>query len=133
MLEQRRAFEWEGLLMTSRAGVIHCALCCSVLLAVPHPAAAQERVPDYNVKPECQFTQSIIPSPESEKQCLREEQAARVKLEQNWSSYPSGDRAECVGESSTGGSPSYVDLLTCLEMTADARAMQRKARATKGQ
>ena len=74
--------------MSSRAGVIHCALCCSVLLAVPHPAAAQERVPDYNVKPECQFTQSVIPSPESEKQCLREEQAARVKLEQNWASYP---------------------------------------------
>jgi hypothetical protein len=119
--------------MSSRAGVIYCALCCSVLLAVPHPAAAQESVPDYNVKPECQFTQSVIPSPESEQQCLREEQAARVKLEQNWASYPSGDRAECVGESSTGGSPSYVDLLTCLEMTADARALQRKARATKGQ
>jgi hypothetical protein len=119
--------------MTSRAGVFHCALWCSVLLAVPHAAAAQDRVPDYNVKPECQFTQSVIPSPESEKQCLREEQAARVKLEQNWASYPSGDRAECVGESSTGGSPSYVDLLTCLEMTADARALQRKARATKGQ
>jgi hypothetical protein len=120
--------------MTSRARVFHCALWCGVVLLAPaQSVAAQDSVPNYNVKPECQFTQSIIPSPESEKQCLREEQAARVKLEQNWSSYPSGDRTECVGESSTGGSPSYVDLLTCLEMTADARALQRKARATKGQ
>jgi hypothetical protein len=118
--------------MTSRNGVIHCALWCGLLFATAQGAAAQDSVPNYNVKPECVFTQSIIPSPESEKQCLREEQAARVKLEQNWSSYPSGDRTECVGESSTGGSPSYVDLLTCLEMTADARALQRKARATKG-
>lgn len=119
--------------MTSSSRVMHGVIWCGLLLAAALSAAAQDSVPNYNVKPECQFNQSLIPSPESGKQCLREEQAARVKLEQNWSSYPSGDRAECVGESSTGASPSYVDLLTCLEMTADARALQRKARATKGQ
>ena len=118
--------------MISRARAIRCTLWCGVLLAA-HSAVAQDSVPNYNVKPECQFNQSLIPSPESGKECLREEQAARVKLEQNWSSYPSGDKAECIGESSTGGSPSYVDLLTCLEMTADARALQRRTRATKGQ
>lgn len=118
--------------MISRGRSIRCTLGASMLLAA-HSAAAQDSVPNYNVKPECQFNQSLIPSPESGKECLREEQAARVKLEKNWSTYPSGDKAECVGESSTGGSPSYVDLLTCLEMTADARALQRRARATKGQ
>src|SRR5437879_4987440 len=95
----KRARVGRGLLMTGRAGAVRCTLWCGLLLAAAHSAAAQDSVPNYDVKPECQFSQSLIPSPESGKQCLREEQAARVKLEQNWSSYPSGDRAECVGES----------------------------------
>jgi len=110
---------------------IHLAIVGALPLAWPCAAGAQDAVPVYNVKPECQFTQSAVPSPENEKTCLREEQAARAKLEQKWASYPSADRQECVSESSTGGSPSYVDLLTCLEMTADARAMQRKNKAAK--
>ena len=110
---------------------IHLALGGALLLALSHGVGAQDSVPVYNVEPECQFTQSAVPSPENEKTCMREEQAARVKLEQKWASYPSADRQECVSESSTGGSPSYVDLLTCLEMTADARAMQRKNKAAK--
>jgi hypothetical protein len=110
---------------------IHRAIRSALLLALPHVAGAQDAVPIYNVKPECQFTQSAIPAPENQKTCLQEEQAARDKLEQKWASYPSADRQECVSESSTGGSPSYVDLLTCLEMTADARSLQRKAKAAK--
>jgi hypothetical protein len=101
----------------------------ALLLAAAQPARADDGVPNYNVKPECSFTQSVIPAPENQKECMKEEQAARTKLQQNWTKYPSADRAECAAESSTGGSPSYVDLLTCLEMTADARALQRKARS----
>jgi hypothetical protein len=86
---------------------IHLAIGGALLLALAHGVGAQDSVPVYNVKPECQFTQSAVPSQESEKTCLREEQAARAKLEQKWASYPSADRQECVSESSTGGSPSY--------------------------
>jgi hypothetical protein len=104
-------------------------LWCAVLLAVPQAASAAEGVPVYNVRPECNFTQSVIPSPESEKTCLREEQDARTKLEKNWASYADDDRSECIGESSSAGSPSYVDLLTCLEMNRDVRALERKEKA----
>jgi hypothetical protein len=117
--------------MMSARRAIRLAIGCALLLAWPHAGSAQDSVPVYDVKPECQFTQSAVPSPESEKTCLQEEQAARARLEQKWASYPSADRQQCVRESSTGGSPSYVDLLTCLEMTADARALQRKAKAAK--
>ena len=116
--------------MGSGARTIRSAMWSALLLAAAAQAArADDGVPNYNVKPECSFTQSAIPAPENETQCLKEERAARVKLQQNWANYPSADRTECVGESSTGGSPSYVDLLTCLEMTADARALQRKAKS----
>jgi hypothetical protein len=116
--------------MISRARLLWPPMWSALLLAAAAQAArADDGVPNYNVKPECSFTQSVIPAPENETQCLKEERAARAKLQQNWANYPSADRSECVGESSTGGSPSYVDLLTCLEMTADARAMQRKAKS----
>jgi len=115
--------------MIIRTAMTRHFLLCAVLLAVPQAASAGEGVPVYNVRPECNFTQSVIPSPESEKTCLREEQDARTKLEKNWASYADDDRSECVGESSSAGSPSYVDLLTCLEMSRDARALERKEKA----
>ena len=115
--------------MIDRTAMTRHILWCFVLLAVPQAASAGEGVPVYNVRPECKFSQSIIPSPESEKTCLREEQDARTKLEKNWANYADDDRAECIGESSSAGSPSYVDLLTCLEMTKDARALERNEKA----
>jgi len=116
--------------MSSGARAIRSAMWSALLLAATAQAArAQDGVPNYNVKPECTFTQSAILAPENQTECMKEEHAARAKLQQNWTKYPSADRSECAAESSTGGSPSYVDLLTCLEMTADARALQRKARS----
>ena len=46
-------------------------------------------------------------------------------LEANWSGYPAADRTVC-GRTSSMGSGSYVELLTCLEMDADARRMKFK-------
>ncbi|MBV8568594.1 MAG: hypothetical protein JO273_24395 [Methylobacteriaceae bacterium] len=47
--------------------------------------------------------------------CLRDEQTARQQLQQKWNSIPLAARTGCTDEA-TGISPSYVELLTCLEM-----------------
>ena len=46
--------------------------------------------------------------------CIREETAARDKLQQTWSQFPAKARTDCIIPS--GVSESYVELLTCLQM-----------------
>ena len=49
--------------------------------------------------------------------CTRDETEAKNQLAKRWSSYGASEKKECVGESTTGGEKSYVELLTCLEMS----------------
>ena len=46
--------------------------------------------------------------------------AARARLEQDWSRYAAKHRASCVRLSTLDGNPSYVEVLTCLEIAAEA-------------
>jgi hypothetical protein len=86
------------------------------------PALAAPGVPILNVKPTCQAGESaaIGPGPSYLKVCLQGEEAARDQLKKSWAGFPVADRRECA-QTATIGPPSYVDLLTCLEMRRDAR------------
>jgi hypothetical protein len=53
--------------------------------------------------------------------CLADETAAQDTLKQNWSKYSAVDKTQCVGMTTNGGPPSYVELLSCLEIMRDAR------------
>jgi hypothetical protein len=106
---------------------------CFTALFVPQVAMADERIPNYDVRAMCRYAAQVAGSVESEQTCLQEEQASRAELEKKWATFPSGDRAHCAAESSAGGLPSYVDLQTCLEMTRDARDMERERESTTGQ
>jgi hypothetical protein len=54
---------------------------------------------------------------------MKDEQAARVTLAPQWEKFAASDRATCTQNETTGGSPSYVELLTCLQIARDARAL----------
>jgi hypothetical protein len=56
-----------------------------------------------------------------EKACLGDEITAQDTLRQNWSKYAAADRRDCIGMVTTGGPPSYVEPLSCVEMLRDAR------------
>jgi hypothetical protein len=56
--------------------------------------------------------------------CIEDESVARDQLQPLWSQSNAADRAQCVGETSIDGTPSYVELLTCLEMTRDVKKKQ---------
>ena len=58
------------------------------------------------------------------KDCLDSEQATRQEIVKQWSSFNGADRAACTSESKMGGESSYTELLTCLEMARDVRAMR---------
>jgi len=50
--------------------------------------------------------------------CMRDENDARQQLNTIWLTSSDAVRNECVGEATAGGSDSYVDLLTCLQIAS---------------
>lgn len=82
-----------------------------------------DRVPDINVAASCKevggFGLALGQDPEH---CIDDENRARAELEKKWTVYPAAERSRCVSETMIG-SPSYVDILTCLEMTKEADAL----------
>lgn len=55
--------------------------------------------------------------------CERDENDARGKLEQEWSSFSPAEQQRCTRLTTLGGSPSYVEMLTCLEMAQAAKKL----------
>ena len=84
-----------------------------------------ETVPRLDVEASCRAAAKVnrqidLADSESTKNCMRDEEEARVELVQKWSSFSASDRGRCVSETMAGGeSPSYVDLLTCLQLIQD--------------
>lgn len=86
--------------------------------------AVTDKVPDFNFQPSCRAASQEMPARID--QCLKSEQDARAELTSGWSKFPANDRTTCVGASSAGGSPSYVELLVCLKMKAEVQEIRRK-------
>src|SRR5262245_1317583 len=92
-------------------------------LLLPLVIAAADGVPTFNVEPSCKGGLDSPGLNERYSRCISEENEAKRKLEGNWSRYAAGDRASCA-QTASFGSGSYVELLTCLEMDADARKLK---------
>ncbi len=69
---------------------------------------------------------------QEKKNCLQSEQTTRDELAKQWSSFAAPDKTSCVNESRMGGESSYTELLTCLEMARDVRAMRAQQGSANG-
>ena len=79
-------------------------------------------VPAYDVAPGCRAAVTVMPG--SFEACMKDEQTARAQLAASWDRFTTPQRDTCVQtESNTGGPPSYVELLTCLQMARDAQSL----------
>jgi hypothetical protein len=47
---------------------------------------------------------------------MEDERTAQEQITKDWQHYASADKTDCVDMNRTGGAPSYVELLTCLEV-----------------
>jgi hypothetical protein len=63
---------------------------------------------------------------------LRSEQEVREQLKKEWSAFSAADKQHCVTLAKTGGESSYTELLTCLEMSRDVRALRSPAATRSG-
>ena len=61
------------------------------------------------------------------KNCLDSEHAIRDELAKQWSSFSTTDKTACTNEATMGGDSSYTELLTCLEMARDVRALHSES------
>jgi hypothetical protein len=84
-------------------------------------AIVSDPVPLLNVRPSCGAAKRTGDAVKDLNDCLHGEQLARVQLIKDWDHYAAADRSDCVQLSVAGGSPSYVELLTCLEMAQAAK------------
>jgi hypothetical protein len=90
-----------------------------LLLLAGAPASAREELPRFNVEAVCRAAPSLVPGDQSPYQsCMKDEADARTQLERQWNSFNDSSRRTCVEETNVGGSPSYVDVLTCLQMNS---------------
>ena len=80
-------------------------------------------VPSLDVKSSCRDAQRFSTGNDKNdaayKGCMQDEINAKNDLAKRWSTFNGKDRQTCV-EQSRNPSPSYVEVLTCLEMGSDA-------------
>jgi hypothetical protein len=99
-----------------------------VLLIGAHlTIAVADPIPTLNVEPSCRAAASgDLGIKQDMSICLDDEKGAREQLAKEWSGFASEDRSLCTRLSSTGGVPTYTELLVCLEMARDARKLPKE-------
>ena len=104
------------------AGLIWIAL-----LALPDPASAKaDGVPRFDVARSCKEAQAYTGDDKNlaYRGCMKDENDARAELARKWAHFKAGDRKDCVAQGAAPV-PSYVELLTCLEMSDEAEALYK--------
>jgi hypothetical protein len=96
---------------------------------IPASAALAE-VPSLNVQATCRATPAVALDQKSTfDNCMRSENAARDRLGKTWGNMRAEWRSNCLKTTTLGGIPSYVELLTCVEMREAAANGQSGAPA----
>ena len=99
------------------------------ILATLSPIAVSDTVPRFDTVRECRIEGG--PSVDQAR-CSRDEAAALRQLQEAWAQYVGADRKTCATEATIGDFASYVELLTCLEMSRDAKSADNNSRGPRG-
>jgi hypothetical protein len=79
-------------------------------------------VPKLNIEPSCKSAGiEGMALGRTTQSCINDENTAHDQLVKDWSTFSGDDKSHCLSMVATGGSPSYVELLSCLEMSRDAK------------
>ncbi len=96
-----------------------------------------DRVPQLNYEPSCRAAieanaNRATTTKRNESACLSDEKGAKAKLQQEWGQFSSDQKGHCLRLLNAGGDPSYVELLTCVEMgkaVQELHSQQRNAKS----
>ena len=95
----------------------------SIILTATQIVLAADSVPKFDLERTCRGAIAADLPGRDSASCQQDEQAAHSQLEKVWSQYNAAQRSECDTLVTTGGAPSYVELLTCLEMAKQAKEL----------
>ena len=84
-------------------------------------APAAEKPPELAVGRSCDAAASHGLNGRTRDACMSEENAAQSTLKDKWKDFTARQHTRCTSLVNMGGPPSYVELLTCLEMAEQAR------------
>lgn len=102
-------------------------LAAALTAAVALPALA-EGLPTLDVASTCRSSGSASPDAQAAGNgCLRSEREAQDVLKRRWSEFGASAQRQCANQHQAGGFPSYVELLTCLELASGSVAVRPSA------
>jgi hypothetical protein len=90
-----------------------------IVLSSQMVVAVADGVPKFDIARSCKLDGAAtagLAVDQSIKSCVNDEQKAKGQLAGQWSKFPAPSRASCISQESIGGTPSYVSLLSCLQM-----------------
>jgi hypothetical protein len=94
-----------------------------VIMTSLHPITVADTVPKFDIARECRSEGSG--SKPTQDRCLEEEKQALNQLRTEWAKFGPSAKSQCIQESGMGDTPSYVELLTCLEMESEVKKSQK--------
>lgn len=87
--------------------------------------AVADGVPTFDIKKSCSSVAklglSVSQTPDA---CIKDEENAREELKSKWNTFPASDRNRCISTTEIGGTPSYVEILTCLQIAQDVKKLK---------
>ena len=81
---------------------------------------ALKALPKLDIKATCRRAQPLSGQQNAYQGCVNDETDAQRELSRTWFDFKPGPRSTCTQETKIGGAPSYVELLTCLQLDKQA-------------
>ncbi|MBV9740337.1 MAG: hypothetical protein JOZ30_11910 [Hyphomicrobiales bacterium] len=102
------------------------AIVASLLVAT---AAQAGSPPKLDINATCRRAQPLSGGQKSAFQgCIDDEREAQKELAKLWSSFKASAQSNCLQVTRIGGAPSYVELVTCLQLDKQAQEAARENR-----
>ncbi|MEH3119255.1 MAG: hypothetical protein PGN25_17105 [Methylorubrum populi] len=104
--------------MTNRTPLLLAAVSLCVLAGA---ARADDGPPKLDIESTCKSAeraQVSLDDNANKDACLNSERGAHADLKKRWSEFPASAKKQCSQQFQAGGYPSYVELVTCLELAS---------------
>jgi hypothetical protein len=88
-----------------------------------------DKVPRFDIVRGCRLdnaASSGLTEQQPLNKCTSDEQHALQQLQRQWSEFAKSDRASCTADTTNDDTPSYVELLTCLQEAQEVRGSSKK-------
>ena len=102
-------------------------LAAAMTLGLQPMVAFADEVPTYDVRATCRAEAQDVASFGTAATCMTQEQKARETLVSQWGQFAPESRTTCM-EAQAGFSPSYVELLTCLQIAKEVKGLPSPVR-----